>query len=178
LQFKSVRSEAQGEASGHVVPHIIPPGGEAKLHVRAYLGPPRARTRRELVVTTNDPVNPQVKVTLEGSSRSRVKLDPPRLDLGPIPGSESARKLLEVTMPEGMPLKIVGTRTSSETISAEVEEIAPGSRYRVEVSVCPPPAGAPMHGWVHLLTDHSHGYQVIGIPITARLETKPTTAPQ
>ncbi len=173
LIFKAVRAKDPGSAAGHVVPHVIPPQGSAKVHTRINLRLPQAHVRQEIMVETNDPDNPSVTLALVGSAVSRVKVEPARLDLGQISATKPAEGKLEVCIPKDLAVKIVDTRASSEAITARVEKASDGNNYLVHVSVRPPLKPGAFNGWVHLLTDHPRAYKVIAVAISARVRADP-----
>jgi hypothetical protein len=156
-----------GGMSAHTTADVIEPGQEARLHVNLSLRRQQGRQNREVLVETNDPQQPRLRLSLVGNSFSRVQVEPQRLELARDAEQETMTGVVEVRARDGLSFDVVETRTSADDVVAQVAVLEPGTQYRVGVSVQRSPSDGPFHGWVHLVTDQKGEYEIIGIPVVA-----------
>jgi hypothetical protein len=98
-----------------------------------------------------------------------VLLKPARLHLGELQPDQTAETAVAVQLTRGLALQIQGIKTSSDRLAARVEADPTGNQYQVHVTLTAPAEPGEFHGWVQLITDDPHWYNVIGIPVVAQI---------
>ena len=158
-------------ACGCTVPKLakneLAPGEQTALVVRLNLSRQKGPQNREIVVQSNDPTKPNVKVAMVGNAVSRVALSPERILLRDVPQESAPESVVKVVAKDGLRFNIVGTRTSGEAIEADFTVIKPSEEFDVTITLKSPLPPGDFKGWVHLLTDHSGEYRIVGIPVLA-----------
>jgi hypothetical protein len=144
------------------------------LKATLKLGRLKGFQNREMIVHSNDPDMPQFKLSFVGNAYSRAKVDPDRVDVGTVEGSEPVSKTFKVTAERGLTFNIVDARTSGQSVAADFKVVKPGKEYNVTVTLMPP-IEKNFHGWIHLLTDNDKQYHTIGIPVFANVPGKAAT---
>lgn len=147
--------------------NVIPPAGQAQLEVKFDLALQEGPQHREIVVQSNDPVQPDFLVTLIGKATSRVSLEPQQVVLVPDQEDEPASLEVVVSALNDLSFDVVDTKTSGDNVQAAFEAIEAGKRHRVRVTLQPPHVLGVSRGWVHLLTNHVGEYRLIVIPVSA-----------
>jgi uncharacterized protein DUF1573 len=145
----------------------IEPGEKLQLEATLDLHNQKAAMTREIIVYSNDPETPQLKLQIAGVAVPRAKVDPPKAEIGTVTGSASISKTLKVTGERGLTFQIVRTRTSGDNVKVDVKTVTPGKEYEVTATVTGPlPAGI-FRGWFHLITDQRGEYATIAVALTA-----------
>jgi hypothetical protein len=177
LTIDQVKSDC-GCVGWQLADHVVEPGKATRLQVSLSLKLQEGPKRYSLVVTSNDPENPEYAMVVSGTATSRVRLEPRDVDFGAIPSDQPSSKTVEMTTTGKLAFQARGTRTSGREVEARVETIDDGKRFRLTITLQPPFAGPLLQGWAHILTDHPDEYAVIGIPVTARLsQVQPASSP-
>jgi thiol-disulfide isomerase/thioredoxin len=148
---------------------VIKPGDEARLDVSLNLKLQEGPQNRSILIQSNDPLQPNLTLSLMGTATSRVVCNPKRVDFDHISDTtERVSKVVEVQAVDGLSIDVSDTRTSGEQVSAEVETVEAGKHYRVTISFDPEDVAGRFKGWVHLQTSDTGEYRVIGIPVAAQ----------
>jgi thiol-disulfide isomerase/thioredoxin len=147
----------------------IPPGGQATLNVKLNLKLQKGHQDRTILVQTNDPKNENLQLRMVGEATTRASVTPDRVIFSP---GQPPVAGLEIVAVDGLKFSVTGTRTSGTDLTAEVETIEEGKRFRVQVAYQGTPASS-YKGWVHILTDNPGEYKVIGIPVGSGTAGKP-----
>ncbi len=133
----------------------------AVLDLKGRVGPQMS----SIAVRSNDPMQPELRLSIAGTAVSSVMIAPESLDFGRITQANPAKAMpVTIRFDPGFMLKILNTASSHDEIVVEFDESAPTS---IKVSVLPTVAAGPLHGWVKLLTDHPDTYRELLIRITA-----------
>jgi len=137
-----------------------------KITVTIKRGLPLAVFLEELVVGTDHPQEPEMRLTVTGKVVGPISLVPYRLRLVNIPGDTGGRGDITVV--------VRGQRETKFTIKEQPEKlkvaIAPSDnlpkagKYRLSVTVPPGTPAGTIEGQVVLETDHPHAKQVI-VPV-------------
>jgi peroxiredoxin len=144
----------------------IPPGGSVELSVKLDLGSQRGAQNRSILVQSNDPDTPNLRLALVGNAIYHVALSPSRVTLGEATAAEPFTTTVSVRADKTVgEFNVNETQTSGDNVTAEVEPLEPGKHYVVRIKVTRDGSGATSQGWVRLLTDHPGEYKLINIPI-------------
>jgi hypothetical protein len=130
-------------------------------------GMPLGNFHEELVVTTDHPKQPEVKMTIGGSVYGPITVTPPGVRMPDVVGRIGASKELTVIVRGGRETKIDVLRKPEKvdvTITPDDRSTHKG-RYRLTVSVPPGTAPGEVVGDIVLKTDHPHAAEVI-IPVS------------
>lgn len=150
--------------------NVIAAGGQAEVKATLNLlqeGP----QNRTVLVQSNDPKRPNLKLSLVGSSSSRAISEPERVEFGGVQPDKSVSTVVDVRPTKELPFEITGAESSRETIDADVITVEPGKYYQVTIALKPPLPPGPFQGWVHLQTNDTGEYRTIGIPVSAEVAT-------
>lgn len=130
-----------------------------------------------MVIETNDPTNPQLKVTCTGKVRGAFKELPTALNFGLIdPDSLAVTQTLALVRGDGGPIapKVLPPQTPG--LSAELKEIRAGEHYELAVKVSPPFAMGQMGGVLIVETGvpegPSEGFRILGT-VARRVQVAP-----
>ena len=130
-------------------------------------GMPLGNFHEELVVTTDHPKQPEVKMTVGGSGMARSAVTPPGVRMPDVVGRIGASKELVVVVRGGRETDFEAVRKPEKvdvTITPDDKSTHKG-RYRLTVSVPPGTAPGEVVGDIVLKTDHPHAGEVI-IPVS------------
>ena len=113
---------------------MIPPGGEGKIKAKLRTAGRSGRVKKSILVTSNDPKNPRLRLTLEGEVLVDVRAEPRHLNLGQIAkGAESEVDLaLIVTEPEKVEIDQVSIEDERFEIRGTGSPTAGRSEYEVK----------------------------------------------
>ncbi len=139
----------------------IPPKGTGKISASFDTdGLKAGRKEKSIMVSTNDPVNPVVKLTLLADVIRELAIDPPTLGKKVSSGVESVSFPLKISNVSGKTYNVKGLKTLpgelSATISPGAIEVGPHKEVSLEVVVKlePEPNRAFYAGKIDLVTDH------------------------
>jgi hypothetical protein len=118
--------------------HTVPPGGAAELHVTFDTARFGGRKTKKVSVSTDDPDQPVVELTLAGEVMPEVVADPPVLYLGRIrPGTEAIGGV-RIVGTSGEPVRVVDARVDSPILNVAIESPsaadAPGQQVVVRIA--------------------------------------------
>ena len=141
----SVRETTCGCAASELSAETLRPGESAELTVRINLKGRSGRQRHTVVLSTNDPKQPQAALTVEGGVRPEADIEPMGVLLGRIPADRETAADIRVRFPEGRPNRVLAATPDAKFLRTEVTEVAPRREYRVRILTVPPlaaPAGS------------------------------------
>lgn len=111
---------------------------QATLPLRGLRGPVEAW----ILVLSDDPANPELRLGFRGEIAPPVAIEPPALTLDAGDSEDRAEAAVDVTFAPDRPGRVVDARTDSPRFAVNVEEVAPDRHYRVQVRTVPPLDGA------------------------------------
>jgi hypothetical protein len=102
---------------------------------------------------TNDPKNPEIKLTCKGHVLIAFKMEPRLVNLGKVePDSGPITKTISITRGDGGPLQPTLIPPRDPHVKAELHEVQAGERYTLEVTVTPPLPSAEYRSVIFLET--------------------------
>ncbi|MHB8523234.1 MAG: DUF1573 domain-containing protein [Limisphaerales bacterium] len=102
-------------------PDTLPPGATGELPFTLNLGPYRAIMEKHIAVRSNDPVTPEVSLTIKVDYTPLYDLNPMTLSPSLAFGVNHAVQFSTITRTDGKPLRIVRLDASKPWITATVE---------------------------------------------------------
>ncbi len=112
---------------------VIPPGGKGGFELKietSRLGV--GKQSKYADVSSNDPKNPQARVTIQGEIEAMLKVDPENPRIQTVRGTGEAKTdiTLRCTQPE---MKVLNARSQSGRLVLELKETQPSSAYALGV---------------------------------------------
>ncbi len=146
----------------------IPAGGTAEVTLKLDLHLLKGRQYRTAIVMSNDPITPNLQLSLVGNSVYHVDLNPPQVRFGRFENYEPRTETLTLKADNTVePFKVLERLTSGENVKVDVEEVEAGKKFLLKIQVTPQENVAALDGWVQLLTDSPGEYGAIGIAVSA-----------
>lgn len=117
---------------------IVPPGGAGEISTAFTVGERQGKQIKHINVYTNDPVEPKLCLTLEGTVVPPLSVDPPTVFLQDRPGESSRAVRISQTLPQELTLGEPVTRLNLVTAVLREEPPEGGKkRYTLEVALKP-----------------------------------------
>lgn len=148
----------------------IPPGGEGQIKVAYKTGKKFGEKSQTITVSTNDPKNKTVRLTVIADIQAKLVVSPSRINFGKLKkGVQSSEKYVSLSGTEKAISKIVSVSTKNSHIKAEVvpseaEDNKPDQK--IKVVVLPDMKVGRFNDWVTVNTDHEENktlkFQVYG----------------
>lgn len=128
---------------------------------------------RTLTVSTNDPAQPSIMLTIKGEVWQKIQITPATAQLKVLsPSAQVASGSVSIVNHTAVPLKLQAPVSHSPQLSARVEEIKPGKEFRVHIQTVPPVSTKIIRGLIVIGTNSSET-PVLNIPVTAVLDAAP-----
>ena len=106
-------------------PDTLPPGATGELPFTLHLGQVKAQFEKHIAVRSNDPLTPEVSLTLKADYTPPYELNPLTLPLKLAFGTNEATGFTLLTRTDGKPLHVARLDSSKPWLKATVE---PGTR--------------------------------------------------
>ncbi|HOW70127.1 MAG TPA: DUF1573 domain-containing protein [Phycisphaerae bacterium] len=119
----------------------VEPGQKGKVKAAVRTTGFRGHVTKVVNVTTNDTKNPTIRLTLQGTLKERLALEPigGGVNFGRYLGEPLKPQKVKITSNVNMPIKIEPVSpTASKVFKAEVAEVEAGKVYEVTVTAEPP----------------------------------------
>lgn len=118
-----------------ITPRSVPPGGEATMVARLNLQGRSGHQSKSITINSNDPENPQYRVTMSGNASQSIMASPDRLIFGQMqPGQEvTLSSDIQFTGPQGS-FNIVNIETNDANLTATLETVEAGRRYKLNAT--------------------------------------------
>jgi hypothetical protein len=158
--------------------HTVPPGGAAELHVTFDTARFGGRKTKKVSVSTDDPDQPVVELTLTGEVMPEVVADPPVLYLGRIrPGTEAVGGV-RIVGTSGEPVRVFDARVDSPGLDVAIESPsgAAASGQQVVVRIAPEARRGRFSDTLRVSTSHPAAPR-LEIPIFGSIESSLLVTP-
>jgi hypothetical protein len=142
----------------------IPPGGEGKIDVTFKTKGRRGANNKKITVSSNDPAEPQVQLTVKAELEIALEITPPVVSFGTVPrgksrtesvkliGRDAANaKVTSVTVVMALAGGVPNTTNSQVLLAKPGEGTQAGS---VEISLVPDAVAGRFDGRLSIKTDH------------------------
>jgi thiol-disulfide isomerase/thioredoxin len=147
----------------------LAPGESATISSTLDLRGKSGAQNQQILVQSNDPKNPNLRLALAGKVNVHVLREPARLDFGRLPVDGQATGTVMVQAVDGFSMQIKETHPTGPNLAAQVEELEPGKRYQVTVSFGQPLHEGKFQGAIRLVTDDPGPYHEIILPVQAQI---------
>ncbi len=143
-----------GCTAAQVIPDTLPPGAAGQIPFTLNLGFNRGRLVKHIAVHSNDPLTPEVSLTIQVDYTPLYNLDPLAISPNIAYGMQATNEFSTLTRTDGKPLQILRLETSKPWITATVEPgggaEATNARIRVLINRDGPPHR--FNEYVHIYT--------------------------
>ena len=131
-----------------------------------YAASPIGSLADYVVIRTNHPTQPEVKIPISGFVRPLVVLTPSTADFGQVTlGDDGASGSIMLKHYGSKPLEISAAETSVTGVEVEVEPMTDGSEFRVHVQLTPDMPKGAFNGTIRLSTNNPRK-PTVEIPLT------------
>ncbi len=135
-------------------PDAIAPGTSIELTARLDLKGRRGLQRRRIAVFSNDPLQPQLTLAMEGEALAPAGVYPERIFWGNIRGDRPAERSAMVEFRGAGTGNVTEVTINHTNFAADVETVAAGQAYRIALRAVPPLAPGRFNLPVIIRTDH------------------------
>lgn len=132
LVIKQVRTSCGCTAAASTKENI-PPGGSSEIKATFSAGQDPARVKKEITVTTNDPVTPQVKLSMAGNVIKEVVTKPSWINFGAITKGDTGAKTIEVSPGTDFNLELTGVESDNPDVTVAYKK--DGKNYIIDVAM-------------------------------------------
>ncbi|MCB1071068.1 MAG: DUF1573 domain-containing protein [Verrucomicrobia bacterium] len=155
----------------------LKPGDTSEISTRLNLPGRTGKQNKTLIVYSNDPQNPEYRLTLTGEMTTAIKVEPTRHFFGQVqPGQKiSLDVTLEATSDQNF--SITGIEGSVPDITADVEVLEQGRKYKIKAHLKASDNPGVYQANLKILTDHP-ARGVVDIPISGNVVGDILVAPQ
>lgn len=175
LEISNVRP-ACGCTLANISEKTVPPGGESQITARLSLQGRNGPQSKPITILSNDPQNPEYRVTLAGTVAAAINVAPDRLMFGQIATAQTIELFVDIggLVPE--PFTITGIESSLPELVTEQETLQEGKQYRIKARLTGPAQTGPINASLIVRTDHP-SRPTINIPVIANVVGEMIYAP-
>lgn len=155
----------------------LAPGETSEISTRLSLPGRTGHQSKVLIVYSNDPEQPEYRLTLTGEMSSTITVNPARQFIGQVNPGQKVDMTVSLEAAPGQTFAITGVEPSSQDIHTEVETVEPGRNYRVKARLKAGNDAGLYQANLRILTDHP-ARGSIDIPITGNIVGDVLVAPQ
>lgn len=176
LEIRQVRPSC-GCTVANISQNTIPPGGQADVTTRLSLRGRQGAQHKTISVESNDPKQPTLVLSLEGTAVEEIRVQPNQLFFGRITTDSTATGVVEITIQSTNAVKLTRTSTNTSNLTATTEASPNGKLIRVLIGTQPPLPRGTLRGNVHIETDHPK-YPAMDIAVSAFVVSDISFAPE
>lgn len=154
----------------------IPPGQQGRIPIAFNSTGMAGELHRTINISTNDPLQPSVMLTIKGIVWQKIELTPPTALLS-LPKDEAIAQTatIIITNHTDRPLNLQAPICSLPQIRVRIETIKPGQEFKLLVDAAPPFPQNTLRGLITIGTTSTE-VPVLNIPVTALMTpSKPIT---
>ncbi len=171
LVIGSVRTSCSVCSGAMVDAKVIPPGARAKLNIRFYTARASGMQHKSIVIFSNDPDEPFVRVSITGTvvkrKRPAIALKPEVLEVGLAALGETREGAIQVRNSGNAPLEIQGIQCSTgcSVVARPVKPIPPGGSDDVRLALSVGNRKGLIDGYIHVQSNDPATPTLV-VPIT------------
>ena len=166
LEISQVRP-ACGCTLANITEKTIPPGGRSEITARLSLAGRNGPQSKPITILSNDPQNPEYRVTMAGTVASAIMAAPDRLMFGQIGQGQSVELMIDLTSAAER-FTILGIESSIPELAVTTETIEETRHYRLKATLTGPVTPGPLSAALLVKTDNA-GRPAITIPVIANI---------
>lgn len=155
----------------------VAPGAETRITAVLNLAGRSGPQHKTITVESNDPKQPQLTLTLQGSVGEIVSVQPSQIALGQIAADANASTEVIITSGNGQAFKILTAESSAPYLTTAITTKEDGKSYGVQITTKGPMISGPINANVHITTDHP-SKSTIDIPVNGMVAGDLIVAPQ
>lgn len=154
LQISQVKRSCGCTLAGEY-DRVIGPGAVGQIPVSINTNRFSGKFSKSVTVISNDPQNPKIKLTLTGTARPFIKVQPLAADFGTIGEDETKTVTVKLTNNTDDPVNItLGHEDAVGPFHTELIAVTPGREYDLKITATPPYGRRSVRRYLHLNTDH------------------------
>jgi len=176
LEIRQVRPSC-GCTVASLSQNTIPPGGQTELTTRLSLRGRQGAQHKTISVESNDPNQPTLVLSLEGTAVEEIRVRPNQLFFGRITTDSIVTGAVEITVQSMNAVKITRTSSNTSNLTVTTESSPDGRLARVLIGTQPPLPRGMLRGNVHIETDHPK-YPAMDVAVSAFVVGDITFAPE
>ncbi|MGQ9660971.1 MAG: DUF1573 domain-containing protein [Kiritimatiellia bacterium] len=148
----------------------IPPGGSLELHTRFSLEGRTGVQKKMIYVDSNDPVRPNLVLTLACDIKRDIEVEPSRIFFGLIQPGVATQKTAQVVVNAETPYHVTKADAVAGFFGVSFRPVEEGRRYEILFTLAKPEPDkmGTLFGQAVVWTDHP-AFERIEIPVTAIL---------
>jgi thiol-disulfide isomerase/thioredoxin len=174
LQLLSVKASCGCTSTGY--DKEIAPGAEGKVSAKLNTKNFPGRFSKSITVTTNDPTQQTIHLTLSGTAKQYVSVEPRNAAFTQVQPDEILKRTVRITNNGTEPMKLDLEADRAGPFTAVLKEVEPGKSYDLEITGQPPYQPKLNRGTFNLTTNVA-AQAKIEVPCSAyvppRLELRP-----
>jgi hypothetical protein len=155
----------------------VAPGAETRITAVLNLAGRTGPQHKTITVESNDPKQPQLTLTLQGSVGEIVSVQPAQVSLGQISADANAATEVIITSGNGQAFKILSAESSVPYLTTAITTKEDGKSYGVQVTTKGPMDAGPINANIHITTDHP-AKATIDVPVNGLVAGDLIVAPQ
>jgi hypothetical protein len=167
LEISQVRP-ACGCTLANISEKMVAPGAESQITARLSLQGRNGPQSKAITIMSNDPQNPEYRVTLAGTVATSINVTPDRLMFGQISPDQTIELVVEISGLVPEPFTLTTIEPSLPNLVAEQEVVQEGKQYRIKTRLTGPAQPGPLNASLLVRTDHP-SRPVINIPVIANV---------
>lgn len=113
---------------------VLEPGQTAEITASLSLKGRTGRQTKPMTVYSNDPAQPQFRLTLQGDAVSEVTISPTAVSLGSLEEGQQVTRDVSIKNSSTTPLNITKVEASNNTVTHELVTIKEGFEYTIKVT--------------------------------------------
>lgn len=166
LEITQVRP-ACGCTLANISEKMIPPGGRSEITARLSLAGRNGPQSKPITILSNDPQNPEYRVTMAGTVSSAIMVSPDRLMFGQVGQGQAVELVTDITAATER-FTVTGVESSIPELVVTTETMMETRHYRIKATLTGPATPGPLSAALQVKTDNA-GRPVITIPVIANV---------
>ncbi|HHT9125734.1 MAG TPA: DUF1573 domain-containing protein [Candidatus Brocadiia bacterium] len=113
----------------------VPPGGYGEIMATFHAGRDPGKAKKEITVTTNDPVTPKIKLSIAGNIIKDVITNPQWINFGTVTNGDTATKTIEASPGTDFNLEVTGVESDNPSIITSYKKHENGKSYIIDATL-------------------------------------------
>lgn len=143
---------------------VVPPAGETEVTVKLLLKGRKGKQQKAIIVMSNDPDTPQLRLYMKGVAESVADISPERLFFRGVNSAAATEKTIDIRFKPEYPVSITSLGTSSEQFTASQEVVEDGKLYHLTVRARPQSAVGRYEDTLVIKTDNQE-FPILEVPL-------------
>jgi hypothetical protein len=131
----------------------VAPGESGKIPISMNTKTLKGKTFKSVIVTTNDPGLPTLRLQLTGEVVPLIEVDPALASFGTVENDIKEMRVLTIVNNMDKPLEFTGIQHDSAKFETDLKTLKPGKEFELTVTALPPFESGYTHGAIFLQTN-------------------------